>query len=675
MQETLEKSPDDSEANLTVGRWFCFCKQDWTAGLPLLAKGSDEKLKLLAEQDIKAPTESDERVKLADAWWDLAQKESGLARDSIHLHAGNIYRDAMPNLASVLKKAAIDKRLAEIADLKPLPVPAPVAVVANNSTPAALPDAASDFPLNKWVEILRFVDPARDTVDGKWARNGNAITVEPKWGSRIAIPVAITGSYDLAIKFTPNKAEVTIPVGSHGVSLMLGGGDGTACGFDTVDGRRPFQAGNPTYAHLPEIASGQECVLLVRVRIQAADQASIDVLLNGKPLLPHWQGNPAALAVFSAWTMPKLDHPGLGAWDARATFSYARLRMISGHATVDASATKAAPPIATSDSAAARVKLPLGQWVDLLPLVDLSRNSLRGTWTRSGAEISCASSNLPLLEIPVVIDGAYDLEVDFTRADGSDSIDTIIPIPPRGCSVKLSGWAGKVSGLGLVDGRQPVDADYSGPLWPGTLENGHRYRLLIHVRLLESNRANIAMSLDGKDFLPTWTGNESSLMPGFKLSNPKYLGLAANWSRTTYHAVRLKMNSGQASMKAAPQAPPAGAANSAQLRFTKWEYKADERGTPGYFQKLPTGWVEVKEGKVWARFVEVARTADHVEIFDQGRGISVRMTPTEAFWSRDKVNWNSLAKGTPVEEPDVKDSSQDSKTSSRPPVLPNTRGG
>ena len=39
-QETLEKSPDDPEANLTVGRWLCFDKQDWTAGLPMLATGA-----------------------------------------------------------------------------------------------------------------------------------------------------------------------------------------------------------------------------------------------------------------------------------------------------------------------------------------------------------------------------------------------------------------------------------------------------------------------------------------------------------------------------------------------------------------------------------------------------------------------------------------------------------
>jgi hypothetical protein len=241
------------------------------------------------------------------------------------------------NLAGGQRLSVLPDWKPKAADLKPLPIAAPVARVANDSNAAGRADVATDFPLNQWVDILRLVDPARNTVDGKWSLARNAISVEPKWGSRIAIPVAIDGSYDLAIKFASNKTEVTIPVGSHGVSLMLGGGDGTVCGFDTVDGRRPFEPGNPTFAHSPEIASGQDCLLLVKVRLLKADQASIDVLLNGKPLLPHWQGNPAALAVFGAWKMPTLDHPGLGAWDTRATFSSVRLRMISGRALADAS--------------------------------------------------------------------------------------------------------------------------------------------------------------------------------------------------------------------------------------------------------------------------------------------------------------------------------------------------
>ena len=38
-QEVLDKNPADAEANLAVGRWRCFYKNDWPAGLPLLAQG------------------------------------------------------------------------------------------------------------------------------------------------------------------------------------------------------------------------------------------------------------------------------------------------------------------------------------------------------------------------------------------------------------------------------------------------------------------------------------------------------------------------------------------------------------------------------------------------------------------------------------------------------------
>ncbi|HEX3999202.1 MAG TPA: hypothetical protein VHX65_11675, partial [Pirellulales bacterium] len=47
-QAVLDKNPADAEANLAVGRWRAFYKNDWPTGLPLLAKGSDEKLKSLA---------------------------------------------------------------------------------------------------------------------------------------------------------------------------------------------------------------------------------------------------------------------------------------------------------------------------------------------------------------------------------------------------------------------------------------------------------------------------------------------------------------------------------------------------------------------------------------------------------------------------------------------------
>jgi hypothetical protein len=118
-RESLEKNPTDPEANLTCGRWCCLYKADWAAGLPLLAKGSDERLKSLAAQELnsKTPPDAEQQAQLAEAWWDLAQKEAGIARDSLRLHAGEIYQAALPNLTSVLRTAAIEKRLKEIANL------------------------------------------------------------------------------------------------------------------------------------------------------------------------------------------------------------------------------------------------------------------------------------------------------------------------------------------------------------------------------------------------------------------------------------------------------------------------------------------------------------------------------------------------------------------------------
>ncbi len=43
-QEKLKESPDDPAANLAVGSYLCFNKDQWERGLPMLAKGSDPAL-------------------------------------------------------------------------------------------------------------------------------------------------------------------------------------------------------------------------------------------------------------------------------------------------------------------------------------------------------------------------------------------------------------------------------------------------------------------------------------------------------------------------------------------------------------------------------------------------------------------------------------------------------
>jgi len=167
-KEALDKNPTDPEANLICGRWRCLYKRDWSAGLPLLAKGSDEKLKSFAAQELnpKTPNDVEQEVRLAEAWWDLAQKETGFARDSLHLHAGEIYQEALPNLTSVLKIAAIEKRLKEIASLD-----SDHPALANKSRKDSGPDrwikAVAALPAEKQVEaVVKKLQQLNSDFDG-----------------------------------------------------------------------------------------------------------------------------------------------------------------------------------------------------------------------------------------------------------------------------------------------------------------------------------------------------------------------------------------------------------------------------------------------------------------------------------------------------------------------------
>ncbi len=177
-------------------------------------------------------------LKIADAWWELAQKEADIARDSLRLHAGELYKAAMPNLTSALRKTGIERRLADIADLKPILA----AAAANN------PTGANKFPLGRWVNVLSFVDTAKNVVQGNWSRTGNEVDVAQSRESRIAIPVAVDGSYDLEVGFNRlqgiGEVRVRIPVGPAACDVEWGQESGIS-GLDMLDGRHAVDNRNP----------------------------------------------------------------------------------------------------------------------------------------------------------------------------------------------------------------------------------------------------------------------------------------------------------------------------------------------------------------------------------------------------------------------------------------------
>jgi hypothetical protein len=116
--QTLVAVPNDPEANLLIGRYLCFAKGDWARGLPHLARGSNDKLRQLAEEDLAIPLVEEDQLTLADGWWEHGETEKGLLRTRLQERAVHYYTEALPRLGGLDKEKA-EKRIKLLATGQP----------------------------------------------------------------------------------------------------------------------------------------------------------------------------------------------------------------------------------------------------------------------------------------------------------------------------------------------------------------------------------------------------------------------------------------------------------------------------------------------------------------------------------------------------------------------------
>ena len=101
-QAILAKNPDDPAANLLVGRYFCFLKEDWDNGLAYLSKSSDRAVKAAAAADAANPTDAKAQLAVADAWSALIPVELlKSTQGSLKRRAGKWYTSAIEGLTGL----------------------------------------------------------------------------------------------------------------------------------------------------------------------------------------------------------------------------------------------------------------------------------------------------------------------------------------------------------------------------------------------------------------------------------------------------------------------------------------------------------------------------------------------------------------------------------------------
>ncbi|HTU22081.1 MAG TPA: PA14 domain-containing protein [Gemmataceae bacterium] len=109
--KSLAGKADDAEANLAVGKFECFDKEDWKKGLPMLAKGSDSALAELARADIANPEKAVVQAELGHKWWEWSEKQSdAAAKSAARRRAQRWYREALPSLSGD-DKVRVETRL------------------------------------------------------------------------------------------------------------------------------------------------------------------------------------------------------------------------------------------------------------------------------------------------------------------------------------------------------------------------------------------------------------------------------------------------------------------------------------------------------------------------------------------------------------------------------------
>lgn len=111
-QDKLRTSPGDPQAKYTIGSYLCIFRNDWDKGLPLLAEGSESSWAEASKADIANPVDVPGMVKVADYWWDLANKNTSV-KQRVLTRAEFWYNLAVAS-ADGLVKSKIEKRLEKI---------------------------------------------------------------------------------------------------------------------------------------------------------------------------------------------------------------------------------------------------------------------------------------------------------------------------------------------------------------------------------------------------------------------------------------------------------------------------------------------------------------------------------------------------------------------------------
>ena len=302
LEKKLILTPDDPEMNRQVGSFYCFVANAWTRGLPLLAKGSDASLKALAELELKSPASPGDQNKVADAWWDLAERNKGRDKkteDAARRRAGDWYSKAESKLTGGEQtKARIRLGAINAANLRP----------------------------SKRIDLLAMTRLPEAGLSGKWTKGeeDGAFVTDKATFSRVQFPYEPPAEYDLEAEFTLLASNNTVPEGGIVVLILpVPAKPGEffewymtpkTAGFESLPGESAgaLKAG---VLHANMMIVNQKSTAIVKVR-----RTGIQGYINGQVAVELDADRAGTLKGFKGWGLTNRAALGVGAYSVPVAF-------------------------------------------------------------------------------------------------------------------------------------------------------------------------------------------------------------------------------------------------------------------------------------------------------------------------------------------------------------------
>jgi tRNA A-37 threonylcarbamoyl transferase component Bud32 len=179
------------------------------------------------------------------------------------------------------------------------------------------------------------------------------------------------------------------------------------------------------------------------------------------------------------------------------------------------------------------------QSIDLLYLVDPSRDAVAGKWTFQDGKLVSDSTQAARIEVPYVPPEEYDLRVGFTRRSGTQSVNAMLSASGRPFLWKMGGSGNTLFAFETIRGAR-FEANPSTVRASRCLDNGRA-----HVTVVQVRRDGVRAYLDGR-LITQWKTDFSdvSIPAEWKLRDANLLGVGT-WEPTAFHKIEIREIAGR----------------------------------------------------------------------------------------------------------------------------------